>query len=211
MKPIASRFRALPILGFLSFFLSSCDLASSEVNIKADNPEKTATDQTISLGGGCYWCVEAVFQQLEGVKSATSGFMGGHVQNPDYEEVVQGTTGHIEVVNVVYDPKVISTEKIIEWFWKSHDPTDPFGQGADKGERYMSHIFYHNEEQKTVSEASKKAAQKDFDRPIVTTIREADEFYEAKVSHQDYYAQNKRQPYCRAVITPKLKKLGLEH
>ncbi|MGC6467255.1 MAG: peptide-methionine (S)-S-oxide reductase MsrA [Akkermansiaceae bacterium] len=201
----------LPFLTFLSFLLTSCQ-DSDPVNIKPDQETVPEKHETITLGGGCYWCVEAVFQQLDGVISSTSGFMGGHVPDPSYELVIEGGTGHIEVINVVYDPEVISTETILEWFWKAHDPTNPLGQGADIGERYTSNIFFHSDEQKKIAEASKTAAQKDFDKPIVTTIREAEEFYEAKKDHQDYYARNKnKNRYCPAVITPKLKKLGLEY
>ncbi|MBR01003.1 MAG: peptide-methionine (S)-S-oxide reductase [Verrucomicrobiales bacterium] len=166
---------------------------------------------TITLGGGCYWCVEAVFQQLDGVASVTSGFMGGHIPNPTYKQVCEGTTGHIEVINVVYNPKTISTKTILKWFWKAHDPTNPLGQGADIGERYTSNIFYHTDEQKADAEWSKKTAQEAFAKPIVTKIRKVGVFYKAQEDHQNYYARMKnKNPYCRAVITPKLEKLNLE-
>ena len=201
-----------PIIALFAFLFASCDQGNADVNIKPDGETVPGKHQTITLGGGCYWCVEAVFQQLDGVISSTSGFMGGHVADPTYAEVCEGTTGHIEVIQVVYDPEKISTKEILNWFWKAHDPTNPLGQGADIGERYTSHIFYHTPEQKEIAEASKKEAQKDFEKPIVTKIREATTFYKAKEDHQDYYAQNKnKNPYCPAVITPKLKKLGLEH
>lgn len=200
------RFLFLPA----ALLATSCD--STPVDIKDDQPTDEAKHETITLGGGCYWCVEAVFQQLDGVISATSGFMGGHVPNPSYEDVCAGFTGHIEVVQVVYDPEVISTEEILKWFWKSHDPTDALGQGNDQGPMYMSHIFAHNEAQLKAAEASKAEAQKSFDAPIVTKIREAGEFYKAPEKHQDYYENNKNQnPYCPAVITPKLKKLNLDY
>ncbi len=175
-----------------------------------------ATDETqhekLTLGGGCYWCLEAIFQQLEGVISATSGFMGGHVPNPTYEEVTDGGTGHIEVIQVVYDPALISTADLLAWFWKAHDPTNPLGQGADIGERYTSNIFTHSEEQKKIAEASKKAAQADFSKLIVTRILNAEEFYKAKEDHQDYYFRKKNENrYCPAVIKPKLKKLNLDY
>ena len=206
MKPLLS------LLGLISILISSCDNGPKEGMIKDDQPTDEAKHETITLGGGCYWCVEAVFQQLEGVISSTSGFMGGHIPNPNYKEVCEGTTGHIEVIQVVYDPAIISTEKLLEWFWKAHDPTNPLGQGGDIGEPYTSHIFVHSEEQKKIAEASKKAAQPDFKKPIVTQIRDAEEFYKAQQDHQDYYFRKKGENrYCPAVITPKLKKLNLDY
>lgn len=183
----------------------------AKVDIKDDQKMDPEKHEVITLGGGCYWCVEAVFQQLDGVISATSGFMGGHVANPTYEDVCLGFTGHVEVVQVAYDPEKISVEKILEWFWKSHDPTDARGQGADQGPMYMSHIFYHNEEQKKAAEASKAKVAKMLEEPVVTKIKEASEFYTAPKKHQDYYENNSKKPYCAIRITPKLKKLNLEH
>jgi peptide-methionine (S)-S-oxide reductase len=198
-------------IALFSLLFASCDRQADPVNIKPDQETVPGKHETITLGGGCYWCVEAVFQQLDGVISSTSGFMGGHVPDPSYEEVCEGATGHIEVIQVVYDPAIISTESIIEWFWNAHDPTNPLGQGADIGERYTSNIFYHTEEQLKVAEASMAAAQKQFDKPIATKIREAETFYKAMESHQDYYSQNKdKNPYCQ-IITKKLKKLNLEY
>jgi len=194
----------------LTLSLTACK-AEPAPKIKPDQETVPGKHTTITLGGGCYWCVEAVFQQLDGVASVTSGFMGGHVPNPTYKAVCEGFTGHIEVIKVVYDPKVISTKTILKWFWKAHDPTNPLGQGADIGERYTSHIFYHNEKQKADAEWSKKTAQAAYDKPIVTKIRKAGEFYKAQEDHQNYYARMKnKNPYCTAVITPKLEKLNLE-
>ena len=172
-----------PFIALSSLPFASCDRQADPVNIKPDQETVPGKHETITLGGGCYWCVEAVFQQLDGVISSTSGFMGGHVPDPSYEEVCEGATGHIEVIQVVYDPAIISTESIIEWFWNAHDPTNPLGQGADIGERYTSNIFYHTEEQLKVAEASMAAAQKQFDKPIATKIREAETFYKAMESH----------------------------
>ncbi|YCM45641.1 peptide-methionine (S)-S-oxide reductase MsrA [Verrucomicrobiaceae bacterium 227] len=201
----------IPFIAFFSLFFAACDRKSDPVNIKPDEKTVPGKHETITLGGGCYWCVEAVFQQLDGVISSTSGFMGGHVPNPTYQQVCEEETGHIEVIQVVYDPTIISTETIIEWFWNAHDPTNPLGQGNDIGEAYTSNLFYHTEEQKKIAEASKAAAQKQFDKPIVTKIRKAETFYKAMESHQDYYAQNKnKNPYCQ-IITKKLKKLKLEY
>jgi methionine-S-sulfoxide reductase len=138
--------------------------------------------------------------------------MGGHIPNPSSEEVYSQTSGHIEVVQVVFDPNKISTPEILEWFWKAHNPTDPRGQGVDKGPIYMSNIFAHSPKQRELAEASKKEAQTNFDTPIITTIRDAEEFYAAKEEHQDYYFRKKGEnPYCPQQITPKLKKLGLEY
>lgn len=198
---------AFLLVPFAAIF-TACD---AQVEIKDDQPTDPEKHQIITLGGGCYWCVEAVFQQLDGVISATSGFMGGHVPNPTYEDVCLGFTGHVEVVQVVYDPEVISTEKILEWFWKSHDPTDALGQGADQGPMYMSHIFYHTPEQKKAAEASLQKVKEKLDEPVVTKIKEAKAFYKAPEKHQDYYENNSNKPYCSLRITPKLKKLDLEH
>lgn len=171
-----------------------------------DNLEK------ITLGGGCFWCVEAVFTRLDGVDSAVSGYMGGHKENPTYRQVTGKKTGHIEVVQVNYNPDVITTEKILEWFWQAHDPTTKDQQGNDKGPQYASAIFYENEEQKELAEASIKSAQKDFKNSIVTQLRKAEVFYPAEDYHQDYYDLNKnKDSYCRFVIEPKLDKLKLEN
>ncbi|WP_345785637.1 peptide-methionine (S)-S-oxide reductase MsrA [Pelagicoccus sp. SDUM812003] len=168
--------------------------------------------ETITLGAGCFWCVEAVYQRIDGVKSAVSGYMGGHVENPSYKAVCTGETGHAEVVQVAFDPKEVSLERILEVFWASHDPTTLNRQGADVGTQYRSAIYYNDERQKRIAEASKKAADAsgDFPDPIVTEITAAATFYRAEDYHQEFYELNKTYPYCRAVITPKLKKLGLE-
>ncbi|NNC88785.1 MAG: peptide-methionine (S)-S-oxide reductase MsrA [Akkermansiaceae bacterium] len=167
--------------------------------------------ETITLGGGCFWCVEAVYQQLKGVHSATSGYMGGHIENPTYEQVCSKTSGHVEVVELKFDPAVIPLEEILSWFWELHDPTTKDRQGADVGPQYRSVIFYADDRQKKIAEASMKAAQEHFKDPIVTEIRKAATFYPAEAEHQDFYFLNKRNNgYCRAVIQPKLKKLKLK-
>lgn len=160
-----------------------------------------------TLGGGCFWCVEAVYEQLEGVKSVVAGYAGGTVPNPTYEQVCSGHTGHAEVAQITFDPKKISYEKILEVFWEAHDPTTPNRQGADVGEQYRSVIFYSGMAQKEVAELSLKNAQKDFKDPIVTKIEPLTTFYEAETYHQDYYRHNPNAPYCRFVIKPKLDKL----
>ncbi len=191
-------------------------LASCEPEKTMSHPTKEipagAVTETATLGGGCYWCLEAAYRQLDGVYSVTSGFMGGTVKNPSYEDVCDGVTGDAEVVNVVFDPKTITYERLLAWFWDLHDPTTLNRQGADVGTQYRSAIFYHSEAQKKVAEASKAAARENFKDPIVTEITKASEFYPAPDDHQDYYFRNKsKNPYCRFVIEPKLKKLKLDH
>ncbi|MEO7934588.1 MAG: peptide-methionine (S)-S-oxide reductase MsrA [Chthoniobacterales bacterium] len=169
-----------------------------------------STTETITLGAGCFWCVEAVFQQLPGVLSVTSGYMGGSVLSPTYEQVCNGNTGHAEVTRIVFDPAQITLETILGTFWHAHDPTTLNRQGGDVGTQYRSAIYFENAAQKEVAEASKRDAQAEFSRPIVTEVTPADTFYPAENYHQDYYRLNKnRNPYCQMVIRPKLAKLGL--
>lgn len=172
-----------------------------------DTTNSTGLD-TITLGAGCFWCVEAVFTELKGVKSVISGYMGGHVKNPSYREVCNGTTGHAEVAQLVYDPQVIGYEGILEVFWQTHDPTTLNRQGADVGTQYRSAIFYHNEEQRRIAEMYKQKldASGAFRAPIVTEITAASTFYPAEDYHQNYYALNGEQGYCQMVIRPKLDK-----
>ncbi|MBS1534315.1 MAG: peptide-methionine (S)-S-oxide reductase MsrA [Bacteroidetes bacterium] len=164
--------------------------------------------ENITLGGGCYWCVEAVYENLRGVHSVVSGFAGGNTVNPSYEEVSTGQTGHAECVQITYDPTVTSLDEIFKVFFSVHDPTTLNRQGADEGTQYRSVIFYQNPQQKKAAEeiiaALKKA--KVFDRPIVTTIEPLKKFYKAKNYHQDYFAKNPSQPYCQLVIKPKVEK-----
>jgi len=163
---------------------------------------------TATFGAGCYWCVEAIFQQLKGVDTVVSGFTGGTVKNPSYEAVCNGTTGHAEVIQITYDPKIISFKELLEVFWSSHDPTTLNRQGYDVGTQYRSAIFYHSEEQKKLAEEYKKKLNEEnaFDNPVVTEISAFDVFYTAKADHQNYYNNNKSQGYCRMVIAPKLEK-----
>ncbi len=160
-----------------------------------------------TFGAGCFWCVEAIFQELRGVKAVVSGFSGGHIKNPAYREVIAGTTGHAEVVQITFDPEVISFEKLLMVFWSTHDPTTLNRQGADVGTQYRSAIFYHSEEQKEQALQSKaEVATQLWDDPIVTEVTAFDKFYEAEEYHQNYFALNPNQGYCRVVINPKLKK-----
>lgn len=177
----------------------------------AKMPDVPDGHEQISLGAGCFWCIEAIYNRLDGVKSAVSGYTGGSVKNPTYQDICSGASGHAEVVHIVYDPKVVNTETILAWFWKAHDPTTLNRQGNDIGTQYRSAIYYYNDDQRKVAEASKTAAQKDFKSPIVTEITKAVKFYPGEVYHQDFYRQNKsNNNYCRLLIAPKMKKLGLE-
>lgn len=163
-----------------------------------------------TLGAGCFWCVEAVFEQLDGVHAVESGYMGGQVKDPSYREICSGNTGHAEIIQIHFDPKIISFETLLNWFWRSHDPTTLNRQGADIGTQYRSAIFYQNEAQRKVAESSKAIAQNDFTAPIVTEITAATTYYPAEDYHQDYYRLNPNEPYCQIVIRPKLKKLTLK-
>ncbi|CAN5146685.1 peptide-methionine (S)-S-oxide reductase MsrA [soil metagenome] len=161
-----------------------------------------------TFGNGCFWCTEAIFQLLKGVSKVESGYSGGHVKNPAYREVSNGTTGHAEAIQITYDPTVISFEELLEVFWKTHDPTTLNQQGADKGTQYRSAIFYHDDEQKRLAEEYKQKLDKAhiWDSPIVTEITPFTNFYKAEDYHQNYYNLNSGQGYCRAVIVPKLEK-----
>jgi len=165
--------------------------------------------QTAVLGGGCFWCVDAAFNQLQGVQRVISGYMGGHVQNPSYEQVCTGKTGHVEVAEITFDPAVISYEDLLEVFFTVHDPTTLNRQGNDVGEQYRSVIFYRDEEQhqralNVIDELKKERAFKD---PIVTAVEPASTFYPAESYHQDYFKNHPYQPYCMFVVSPKVKKI----
>ena len=165
--------------------------------------------QTATFGSGCFWCVEAVFELLDGVESVESGYCNGSVPNPSYEDVCTGRTGHAEVIRLTYDPSVISFEELLEVFWNSHDPTTLNQQGADYGTQYRSGVYYHSEEQKQLALAYKKKLndEKVFDDPVVTEVVKAAEFYPAEEYHQDYFTLNPTKGYCRAVINPKVDKV----
>lgn len=161
-----------------------------------------------TFGGGCFWCTEAVFQQLNGVRAVVPGYSGGWVKNPSYRQVCSGTTGHAEAVQITYDPAVISYEDLLEVFWQTHDPTTRNRQGNDLGPQYRSVVFYHTDEQKRLAEQFKRQldAAGVFPRPVVTEIAPFAEFYRAEAYHQNYFRDNPAQPYCQAVIRPKLEK-----
>jgi len=169
-----------------------------------ENPSRQT--EVATLGGGCFWCTEAIYQMLPGVKSVTAGYAGGTTENPTYKEVCSGKTGHAEVVQIEFDPQRISYEKILDTFWEVHDPTTLNRQGNDVGTQYRSIILYNSEAQRIAAEKSKTAAQKRFRAPIVTQIVPLKKFYKAEGYHQDFYRSNPNQPYCRAVIRPKVEK-----
>jgi len=164
--------------------------------------------ETTTLGAGCFWCIEAIFQELKGVYKVESGYMGGHVENPTYKAVCTGETGHAEVARITYDPNIISFKEILEVFWQTHDPTTLNRQGNDVGTQYRSAVFYHNESQKQIATDLKAKLDQSgaFDNPIVTEITEISTYYPAEDYHQNYYAQNTNQPYCAFVISPKMDK-----
>ncbi len=164
--------------------------------------------QTATLAGGCFWCLEAVYDEIKGVHSVESGYAGGHVDNPTYRAVCGGDTGHAEVVQVNFDPNIVSYRDLLNVFFAIHDPTTLNRQGADVGTQYRSAIFYHDEEQKKIAEELIKDlnAQKIWDKPIVTQVEKLDKFYMAEDYHQEYYASNPYQPYCMAVVAPKVSK-----
>ena len=165
--------------------------------------------QKATFGAGCFWCVEAVFERLDGVKDVMPGYTGGLKNNPTYKEICTGMTGHAEVAQVTYDSKIITFNELLDMFWKSHDPTTRNRQGNDIGTQYRSAIFYHNDEQKLLAEESKLKVDNSriFTNPIVTEITKLDKFWPAEDYHNNYYANNMDQPYCRIVIKPKLDKL----
>ena len=173
---------------------------------QADEPKEKL--ETATFGSGCFWCTEAVFAELNGVESAVSGYSGGRVENPTYEQVSTGRTGHAEVIQVKYDPKVIAFPELLEVFWKTHDPTTLNMQGPDHGTQYRSAVFYHNDEQRRAAEHFKKRLNDEeaFNAPVVTEITKFTKFYPAEDYHQEYFKLNPRQQYCRAIIQPKVAK-----
>lgn len=164
--------------------------------------------QVATLGGGCFWCIEAVFKRIPGVESAVSGYAGGSVENPSYERVCSGKTGHAEVVQVTFDPAVISYAEILRLFFRAHNPTTVNRQGADVGTQYRSVVFYHNADQQSAAKQIIAETQDAWADPIVTQLEPIEEFYRAEDYHQDYFDRNPQAAYCQAVIAPKLKKLS---
>ncbi len=203
--PVKIRFLAL-----LTATLAALALAgqSADKPKSMPAPEPAPGLERAVVGGGCFWCVEAVFERLDGVKNVVSGYAGGRTENPTYEQVCTHTTGHAEVVAVDFDPAKISYEKVLDIFWHAHDPTTKDRQGNDIGDSYRSVILYRGDAQKAAAEKSLAAEQKNWKNPIVTQLAPLTVFYKAEVSHQDYYRLNgNRNPYCQAVIRPKMDKL----
>ena len=200
--------KVLFLLSVAFYFQSSCSQQDLHEKNKANMTAMPSQIDTATFGAGCYWCVEAIFQRLNGVISVESGFSGGHIKNPTYREVCTGTTGHAEVCRIQYDPQVIGYDELLEVFWKTHDPTTLNRQGNDAGTQYRSVIFYHNEQQKILASEYKDKLEKAgiWNDPIVTEIVPFEAFYKAKNDHQNYYNQNTSQPYCTFVITPKIEK-----
>lgn len=190
---------------FLSLLATTIAFGQKSSTVK---PIKAANLETITLGGGCYWCVEAVYENLIGVTSVVSGFSGGKTSNPTYEEVSTGSTGYAEAVQITYDKNITSLDEIFKVFFTVHDPTTLNRQGADEGTQYRSVIFYKNDEQKKAAQSiiAALAKAKVYPNPIVTKLEPFTKFYKAEDYHQDYYANNSSQPYCQMVIQPKIAK-----
>lgn len=196
------------VVFMLFFYLISCntsDVESKEL-IKTNTIQQTM--DTITFGAGCFWCVEAIFSDLNGVEKVVSGYAGGAVKNPSYKEVCTGSTGHAEVCQVIYNPEIISYQELLEVFWQVHDPTTLNRQGGDIGTQYRSAIFYHNDEQKKIAEQFKQTLnnEKVYPDPIVTEITAFTNCYPAEDYHQDYFELNGENPYCKAVVRPKVEK-----
>ncbi len=199
----------ISFLGFQGCAQKNSKTDSAKLNNKTmSSHTSTTSNDTATFANGCFWCTEAVFQQLEGVIKVTSGYTGGKVEKPTYKEVCNGTTGHAECLQIMYDSTKISFDELLEVFWKTHDPTTLNRQGNDAGTQYRSGVFYHNEEQKQKAEKYKAELNKSgaWDNPIVTEITAFTKFYPAEDYHQDYFILNGEQPYCRFVIQPKVEK-----
>lgn len=188
--------------------LSACNAQTKRKIQKSSMQQNETNLDTVTLGGGCYWCMEAVFQRMKGVVSSVSGFSGGHVKNPAYREVCNGTTGHAEVVQIVFDKEITSLEKILAVFFTVHDPTTLNKQGADEGTQYRSVVFYRNSVQKNIIEKAIKKIDNEhlYTEAIVTEVVPFEIFYKAEDYHQNYYNQNKQQPYCQYVVKSKVEK-----
>jgi len=199
------KYLLLLIVSGISIFAFSFNTNDIERNYSMSEENKF---ELATLGSGCFWCTEAVFEKLKGVKSVVSGYTGGSVENPTYKEVCTEKTGHAEVTQITFDPSIITFSELLEVFWKTHDPTTLNRQGNDVGTQYRSAIFFHDEQQKNLAQEylQKLTMAEIFSSPIVTEITKFDKFYPAENYHQDYYEQNKSQPYCSLVITPKVEK-----
>lgn len=196
------------IIFCFSLILSVRHPATAMNGIRTQHEKTSGNLEIATFGAGCFWCVEEIFQQLKGVKKVVSGYSGGHVKDPTYERVCRGKTGHAEVVQIMYDPDIISYEELLEVFWQTHDPTTPNRQGNDIGPQYRSVIFYHDDKQKELAEYYKEKLNRSgaFENPVITEIEPFTNFYIAEAKHQDYYQLNPYLPYCTFVIKPKLEK-----
>ena len=194
---------AAPLLALLA----ACSPMSASSPSPTANIKWSGQTETAVFASGCFWCTEAVYEHVPGVKKVVSGYTGGHVANPTYQQVCEDTTGHAECTRIEFDPAVVSYAQLVELFFESHDPTTLNRQGADEGTQYRSGIYYVDDKQKAAAEAGKKAAQAHFDDPIVTEILPLGKFYEAEGYHQDYFKNNPNAGYCAFVIRPKVKKL----
>lgn len=199
--------RILALLLFINVSFAACTKPND--NNRDMESQSNRKKEVATFGAGCFWCVEAVFQSLNGVQKVVSGYSGGDVKDPTYRQVCEGTTGHAEVCQIYYDPEVIGFDELLEVFWSTHDPTTLNRQGNDVGTQYRSSIFYHTEAQKNLADEYKSAldASEAFPNPIVTEIVPFETFYEAEEYHQEYYDLNPNQPYCTYVIKPKMDKL----
>lgn len=217
MKKLNINFKIAVTLVAAIFFMCACAQTSTPnkviMNVETNQSDLNihSTNQTLdtaTFGAGCFWCVEAVFQRLNGVISIKSGYSGGTVKNPSYKEVCNGTTGHAEVCQIIFDKSKISFDELLEVFWKTHDPTTLNRQGNDFGTQYRSVVFYHNEEQKQLAEKYKKQIndEKAYPNPVITEISPYINYYEAEEYHQNYYNQNGSESYCKFVIQPKVEK-----
>lgn len=201
------------LLGAFTFIGLSCAQSSDKIQNKMENLPKTIVEvpeglEVATIGGGCFWCTEAIYQDLKGVEKVLSGYSGGYLAKPTYKQVTSGTTGHAEVIQVFYDPTIISFDEILEIFWSTHDPTTLNRQGADVGPQYRSAVFYHSESQKEKAELYKNKLNESgaFNKPIVTEVTPFSNFYVAEDYHQNYFKDNGMQPYCQFVIRPKVEK-----
>ncbi|MCF8283099.1 MAG: peptide-methionine (S)-S-oxide reductase MsrA [Bacteroidales bacterium] len=205
----------IPVIMLGTVFGSCAQTKQKQATAKANQTVQTMQNSNLStatFGGGCFWCTEAIFQQLKGVESVASGYSGGKVDNPSYREVCNGTTGHAEAIQVMFDPAVISYEQLLQVFFTTHDPTTMNRQGADVGTQYRSIVFYHDEAQKELAvKVKKEFAPTIWDNPIVTEIDSYSNFFKAEDYHQNYFNDNSEQGYCRIVINPKVQKFRKQY
>lgn len=199
-----------PLIFLLSLLGIFVRADNKEIMTSTKNSKESSAHQFALLGGGCFWCTEAVFEKLDGVVEVISGYAGGNLINPSYKDICTGTTGHAEVIKIKYLPEKISFSKLLSIFGDAHDPTTLNRQGADVGTQYRSTIMYYNTEQQELAQSWKENLSKKLEDPVVTEIVPVPKFYPAEDYHQDYYTKNPDQGYCSFVIRPKLKKLGLE-